>query len=212
MTTSLLLTRHAPTSAAPGTVLGWHDAGLSDVGHGQAVAFAEGLGAALPEPPIRIVASDLRRAQETAAPLAKRWGLPVEADRRLREVCFGRWEGRSWDEVEADDGDALGAWMAAWTDVPPPGGESFADVAASVGGWLAGLASGAGGPVVVVAHAGSLRALVCQALGLPHEAAFGFTFDPLRLSRLDRTAMGGPGGWALTLHNAHPSSLIPDVL
>jgi broad specificity phosphatase PhoE len=110
--TRLLLVRHARPAAGFGEEL---DPGLDDVGTHQARAAAdrlEGRG------PLAILTSPLRRAVETAAPLAARWGVtPVVepavgeipspagglADRGgwLRELLAAR-----WPEIEAE----LGEW------------------------------------------------------------------------------------------------------
>lgn len=112
--TRLLLVRHArPTEnwdAAP-------DAGLDDVGRDQAAGLVEVLGAA---PPVPVLTSPLRRARETAAPLAAHWSREpsvleavgeiaaphVESEERvawLRNVLGG-----SWAEVD----DRLATWRS----------------------------------------------------------------------------------------------------
>lgn len=92
------------------------DPGLDETGHAQAHAVAEAI-LALPRErrPTRVVSSPLRRCRETAAPLARALGVPVEIDARvgeiptpaalspaerpawLREAFAGR-----WDEVRGD--------------------------------------------------------------------------------------------------------------
>ena len=70
----------------------------------------------------------------------------------------------------------------ALADRRPPGGESFADMAARVIPALEALAA-ADGPVAVVAHAGTVRAGLALAIGsVP--AALAFEVAPLSLTRL----------------------------
>jgi alpha-ribazole phosphatase len=185
---ALHLTRHAPTAAPQKQVVGHRDAPLSEEGRAAAADFANACAARLDGPPARLVSSDLRRARDTAAALAARWDRTVETDARLRELHFGAWEGRTWAEVERDDAEALSDWMTDWVHAAPPGGESFAALADRVEAWLGDQRFGEATqrPVFVVAHAGVLRALLCRTLGLPLSAAFGFAFDPLRLSVLRR--------------------------
>lgn len=113
--TRLLLVRHArPTE-------NWDadsDAGLDPVGREQAGTLVGSLGA---EPPLPVLTSPLRRARETAAPLAAHWGTEpqvitavgeitaphVAAEERvgwLRNVLTG-----TWAEVDA----RLAAWRSA---------------------------------------------------------------------------------------------------
>ncbi len=78
-------------------------------------------------PITRIVSSDLRRARDTVSELADELGLPVEADRRWREIANGEWSGLLPDDIE-------GRWPDLWAryiggeDVARPGGERWGDV------------------------------------------------------------------------------------
>ena len=167
---ALHLVRHLPAAGALGRAVGRTDLPLVDA------ASAARLARAWPNAvPARLVASPLARAQQTAAALGDLWGLPVEAEPALAEVDFGRWDGRTWAEVEHADGDALAAWMADWTATPAPGGESFDDVQARVGAWL-DTVEGAG-ETVAVAHAGPIRAALVRTLGLDAAHAFRLAVD-----------------------------------
>ena len=165
---TLHLLRHGVAAGVDGRCVGRTDVPLAP---GAAEAFAR-VAAAWPHGrPARLTASPLGRARDSAAPLADAWGLPVETDARLAELDFGAWDGRTWANIEETDGAALGAWMANWEVVAPPGGESFAGLRARADDWLASLA-GVSGDVVAVAHAGFVRAVVVRVLGLDPRHAF----------------------------------------
>lgn len=164
--------------------MGHTDLPLSDRGRTDIAALL----ASAPEPPDFVLSSDLRRASASAAVLADHWGTEVRADPRLREVNFGEWENRTWDELAQRDGARLERWMRDWTQRRPPGGESFLDVAARVSGWVADRrAEGweSQGAIVVVAHAGSIRALLCELLDVPVARAFAFAVDHAHVTGLD---------------------------
>ena len=172
----LHLVRHLPAAGAQGRAIGHTDLGLAD--HGAAATWADAWPLGRPD---RLVTSPLARARQTAHALGRAWGLDLEAEPALMEMDFGRWDGRTWADLEAEDGDALGAWMADWTATPAPGGESFADVQRRIGAWLGALEDGEagganggleGGDVVAVAHAGSIRAVLAHVLGLGAGNAF----------------------------------------
>ncbi|MEO1480074.1 MAG: histidine phosphatase family protein, partial [Bacteroidota bacterium] len=168
---TLHLLRHLPAAEANGRAIGHTDLPLADPD------APDRLAQAWPhEPPARLVASPLLRAARTARALGAKWNLDINFEPRLREMDFGTWDGRTWDEIERDDAAALHAWMGDWTATPAPGGESFADVQARVGAWLAELVDGTSSEddttVVVVAHAGSIRAVLVQVLGLDPTQAF----------------------------------------
>lgn len=77
---TLHLVRHGEAAS------GWDgdlDPGLSDLGRQQAAAVARTLG---DDPPMPIVSSPLRRARETAAPLAARWATEISVDPAVGEI------------------------------------------------------------------------------------------------------------------------------
>jgi broad specificity phosphatase PhoE len=150
----LYLVRHGVAEGCEGRCIGRTDAPLSEAG----TASLARLASAWPHPPGRLIASGLARAQSSAAVLADAWHLPVETDARLGEMDFGAWDGRTWAELEAEDGARLAEWMAAWVTVPAPGGESFTDVAGRVRAWAAELPRE--GDAAVVARGEHPRAAV----------------------------------------------------
>lgn len=53
-------------------------------------------------------------------------GYPeAEKDERLKEIGFGEWEMKSWEEISADPRSA--GWFNDWLHIPAPGGESLTD-------------------------------------------------------------------------------------
>jgi probable phosphoglycerate mutase len=103
--TRVLLVRHgASASVDPDEPIelvdGYGDPGLDEAGHREAELIADRLAGAGVD---AIYASGLRRTVETAEPLARRLGLPVEPEPRLREARFGEWEGGVWRVLQMID-------------------------------------------------------------------------------------------------------------
>jgi broad specificity phosphatase PhoE len=172
---------------AEGRVMGQTNPSLSPEGVDQ----VEQLAASWPRPPDRIICSDLRRAKETADRIAARWGLEVATDVRLREMDFGEWDGRFWSEIERDDAERLQAWMENWIAIPAPAGESFTDLAARVERWAAEcLDAESQSELVVVAHVGTIRALLSHLLGTPLSNAYLYAVDRARVSTVEVSAEG----------------------
>ena len=71
-----------------------------------------------------LYASDLRRAVQTAAPLATALGRPVTRDARLRERCLGVLEGTESAAIHPT-ASGLRAHRVVDADARPPGGESL---------------------------------------------------------------------------------------
>jgi 2,3-bisphosphoglycerate-dependent phosphoglycerate mutase len=124
-----------------------------------------------------IYASDLRRAQQTAAPLAAAAGVPVVLDTRLRERCLGVLEGTP---AAANGPSATGLDLEGGRlvdpDIRPEGGESVRDLYRRAAAFCGDLAAGAlpvvgdrDGDTVVVAHGGTLRVLRAYLSGIPVE-------------------------------------------
>ena len=183
---TLVLTRHGLTDrSTPEQHLGQRiDVSINDAGRRQAEALARRLA---PVTFDRVFTSPLFRARETAALLVR--SVEIEADPRLREMDYGAWEGRTYDQIAEADGAFRREWERSPDVLSCPGGESANDVAERVGGFLQDLldehrawhakasfraaTSGWGAatprverPILVVAHATTNRILVCLALGI----------------------------------------------
>jgi broad specificity phosphatase PhoE len=203
--TTLWLLRHGG-AGPPGTLHGHADVALTLEGRRQAEAAAralEGLSVTA------LYASDLARARDTAAPIAARLGLTAECLPALRERRFGAWEGR---EVAALAREAPEALAGLWGDpaFAPPGGESFAGLAARVLPAVdAILARHPGQSVAVVAHGGSLRAVLGRILGLGPPGLLRLALDHGHAAVARVFADGGAEVAALNLPPAAWSHAVP---
>lgn len=179
----LILVCHGATDTAPGICAGQADAALSARGFTDVQQLAADWRASAPR---FLFSSDQRCAQQTAQVFAARFAIEPLADARLREMDFGRWEGREWIEISRSEPEVHRHWRDNWVIQQAPDGESFADVIRRTGAWLAALLSSTAQDdcVLAVAHSGSIRALLCHALGLPPGRAMGIGIDPSRVSRL----------------------------
>jgi probable phosphoglycerate mutase len=138
---------------------GQTDIPLDETGEAQAEYTARRLATLRPN---AIVASDLSRAQQTAAPLGRLTGLTVRPDKDLRERFGGDWEGLSDEEIR----ERYPAERATWN---PPNGEPTAVVADRVAAACTRIADslGEGQLAVVVSHGAALRLGIERILGLP---------------------------------------------
>ena len=167
----LVLCRHAEpdTAASPG-VLGQLDVGLSPLGEQQADRLAAALPAAEPS---ALYASPLRRALETAGRIRSALGLEPHLDPRLREIDFGEADGLTYEDVEERWPEVWERWMHAPGEVRFPGGESFADLKRRALEAVRDIVvAHPGETVVVVAHAGVIRAVLVDWLSMPDGALF----------------------------------------
>ncbi len=116
------------------------------------------------------VSSPLVRARETMELMRAALGLDRQAyliDPRLTEISFGRWEGFTLAEIGAKQPDLLAARDRNKWSFTPPEGESYQQVTMRMRQWYGGLDRDA----VVVAHGGTLRALMVVLGVAPPESA-----------------------------------------
>lgn len=106
-------------------------------------------------PPARIWTSPSPRCRAPAAQLADRWAVELVVDPRLWELDFGAWEGMPWSDLAGDP--EFEAWARDWKHRSPPGGESLNALETRVQSWTSELQ--AGGPALLVGHAGVIRTL-----------------------------------------------------
>ena len=169
-----MVIRHGRTEAnAAGLLLGRADPALDDRGRAQAASLAAAVG-----PVDRVVASPLRRAQETAAA----FGLPVETDERWIELDYGEWDGRPVADVPAE---TWARWRAELAFCPP-GGECLADLGSRVRDACHDLlAEAASSTVVVVTHVSPVKAATAWALGVGDEATWRMYVAPASITRIE---------------------------
>ena len=161
----LLLVRHGETEGnSAERFWGRTDVRLSDVGLRQ----VERLGDRLASEDISIVySSNLCRALQTAEVIASRHELGVIACHELREIDFGSVEGLTYGEISQKHPDLVRSWFSWDFSFRFPDGESIADVNNRVIWVLHRLEEHAKEETIVVtAHSGVLRLLICNLLGI----------------------------------------------
>ncbi len=174
----LFLIRHGETGwNADRRLQGQLDTELNARGREQARQAGKVLAAVAPDiAKATVIASPLNRARESLEILMSELvglgtllsAMPYSTDDRLKELCFGRWEGLTWKEVRRIDHANYAARNADIWNVAPPGGESYAMLALRAGPLLESLPRGA----VVVSHGGITRVALHLFAGLlPDEAA-----------------------------------------
>jgi probable phosphoglycerate mutase len=164
---TLYFVRHGETDwNRAGRYQGQRDIPLNATGRSQAACNGRMLAGFLGgrAASIDCVASPLSRARETMEIIRGELTLPplgYRTDDRLREIHYGHWEGRRWQELPQVDPEGYAARLADPWSWQPIGGESYRMLSERVALWLAETTNDA----VVVAHGGvskALRGLVLQ--------------------------------------------------
>ena len=113
----------------------------------------------------------------------------METDPHLRENSFGAWDGLTWDECVARDGDLIRRWSDDPSAVAPPGGEPLGDFEARVAALLATLPEE--GSQLWVAHAGVIHAILARWLDVPLRRTFALHISACGVTRAELFPGGG---------------------
>ena len=164
--TEIIIIRHGETEwNKTGRFQGHSDVPLSAEGRAQAAALGKNL---VVDHVDAIYASDLTRAMETAAPLAQRFGLEVISDPLLRELNFGSWEGRNFNDVNAENPNAMKNFYTDPEQADIPESEPFPEFQRRVAGRVREIvAQERGQRIVIVSHGASIRILFADILSMP---------------------------------------------
>ena len=149
---------------------------LTDVGRAQAADLAERLADLHVD---RVLTSPVLRAQQTAAIVGERFGVPVEVDERLREFDVGAFEGSRDDAHWAEYDEVVTAWLEHGdADRRVGGGESHRELVARLGDLLREVVTQPG-TSVLVGHGGLfLCGLPFLLDGVPVEWAIDHPLTP----------------------------------
>ncbi|MFF7653842.1 histidine phosphatase family protein [Streptomyces sp. NPDC007983] len=197
----LLLVRHGQTTSNVIHALDTDMPGaeLTALGQQQAEGLVERLAA---ERIDALYASPLRRAQQTAAPLARARGLEVVVREGVRELIAGDLEMRDDAESVQLYLKTVMAWAAGQTDLRIPGGQTGEEALAHYDEVIEEIAASGAESVTVISHGAAIRTWT---------AARARNLDPAYAARnpLENTQVvtleGDPRhGWAVTHWGTEP--------
>ena len=176
MTTTFFLVRHAAHDNVGGYLAGRKEGiRLGPDGQAQAKRLAERLKRERFE---AIAASPRERTQETASAIAEACGVEeIEICEELDEIDFGRWSGKTFEELN-EDADWR-RWNAGRGFAATPNGETMEGVQRRVLACMRRLADARPeAALVLVSHADVIKAAVCHVLGLPLDRVDRFDVGP----------------------------------
>ena len=150
-----------------------------------------------------VVASTLRRAWEGASIISG--GAPVRLESDFREIDFGRWEGLTKEEIEAQDPVLFGEWQGRADGFEFPGGEPRADFRERTLRGLERLMESGATSALVVAHKGTLRTIA--------RALAGDDADPadVPLAGYVELSRGADDQWRVGRRGSNPPGLEEDA-
>jgi broad specificity phosphatase PhoE len=173
---NLILLRHGDCGSA-GRYLGSTELALSEKG----IEQIQGSAAALAKTAIdQVYCSPMLRCRKSLELLDL--PAPVEIVGDLREIDFGRWEGKTFAEIAAADSRLVEVWARNEGDFSFPDGEKISQFRDRVNGFFETLSHSRRQTVLVVSHGGVIRHLLCRLLDLPWQHYLLFDVQPGRFA------------------------------
>ena len=171
MKSRVLLLRHAQVALSwRGRCYGQTDVGLSREGRHQAIKIATDISRQTIQREARavIVHSGLRRAAFLAEAIAELSGVEPEIDERWQERDFGAWEGKTWQSIWRETGNAMEGMLTDAKGFRPGGGETTSElIRRSLDGWRA---LPPAPTVIVVTHGGPIACVRAKLHGAKPQA------------------------------------------
>lgn len=149
-----------------------------------------------------IISSPLQRCQAFARELAQQAQLPVHFDERFMEVKFGVWEGKTAEQIRADDPQTIQRFKQDPIKYRPAGAEPLDEFYARVrAAWLDLLMAHAGQHVLLVCHAGVIRMVLAHALQIPLTSTYAIDVPSAGLTRIKVSGSGEAAQHQLLFHH-----------
>ena len=180
--TQIWLVRHASYAMSGHGLGGRADHALDGAGEAQAARLADYFGG---RDVAAVIASPVRRATLTAAPIALALGLAVTTDTGFTEIDFGAWSQRGFDELGPEPD--WRNWNEFRSTAPAADGETMLAVQSRAVAALRALANGASvgiGEVVVVSHGDVIKSVLAHCLGAPLDLMHRIEIDTASISRI----------------------------
>ncbi len=172
----IYLIRHTPVNVKEGIFYGQSDVDPSNTFEKEAEEIKTKLN---PQKNMIFYSSPLKRCLLLAKKLS-----PTDPiiDPQLKELNFGGWELKRWDEV---DQVLLKKWMDDFVHVNPPnGGESYLDLYKRISEFFLELIKEKQEQIVIVAHAGVIRSIIALVLEMPLNNLFSLEIDYSSISKI----------------------------
>ena len=134
----------------------------------------------------QIISSPLKRCAEFSRELADKYQLPLKIEQDFKEISFGLWEGKTAEELLAEDEASIKKYWNDPLNVTPPQGEALFDFEKKIIlAWNKMLNQYAGQHILLLSHAGVMRIILCHILGMPLTELFKLDVALAKASRIE---------------------------
>ncbi len=158
----IYLIRHTTPKIDQGICYGQSDLNLVQNYHEEFAKIKRSIKIKKPE----IYSSPLKRCKI----LAKNIGEDIIVNNKLKELNFGDWELKAWDEI---DNDSLSPWMSDFVNKKPPNGESYKELDERANeAFMEIVTKSISKEIIIVTHAGVMRAIIARLMNLDLKDSF----------------------------------------
>ena len=180
----LLLVRHGETDwNREGRYQGRTDVELNEVGIQQAHRLAQRLSS---ERISAVYSSDLKRATRTASIIVALHNVEVTFCEDLRELDMGEFEGKALEKIKDQYMALEQRWRQGDWSVGAPGGETLDQMRERIDNFIAEIKERRKeGTILVVAHGGALRTLICRLVGIDYQYWWRMQLSGASISIID---------------------------
>jgi alpha-ribazole phosphatase len=169
---NLYLVRHTTPDIAPGICYGQSDIEVAESYAHELEVVRSKLAAV---DAVAIYSSPLKRCSQLAKAIASLTTGEVQHDPRLMELHFGDWELLAWNDIPRG---LVDVWADDHVMQAPPSGESFHALSLRARDFFEEVsANHVGQNLVVLTHAGVIRALLAHALNMKLADSFRLQID-----------------------------------
>jgi alpha-ribazole phosphatase len=135
----------------------------------------------------RIISSDLVRCLELASSIQLEHfpDLSIQEDKRIREIFFGDWEGKTYQEISESSRwrNDYNQFIQKFPKFPAPNGETNEEFEKRIQNFLSSLKEYPNSNILIVSHSGVIRQIAALSLGIPLEITFKMQLDYTSISR-----------------------------
>ena len=133
-----------------------------------------------------ILSSPLMRCAQFAEALGERHNIPVIINEQLKEIGFGAWEGKTKDDLKRERGEEFSAFYADPVKNTPQNAEPVSSFFQRISAVFDSIREHhAGKHLLIVAHAGVIRAALTHALGADAACMYRFNVTNGNISRVE---------------------------
>lgn len=125
----------------------------------------------IPKGNYKVYSSPLKRCDL----LAKTFSDTIVYDERLKELDFGDWEMKPWDDIPKA---TITPWMEDFVNVSVPNGESYIQLEERVNDFFSAIKKTENDQnLIIVSHSGVIRACLANLLSIPLKDSFGISIQ-----------------------------------